>query len=107
MKAMSVRRFRTAAAVVWVAGIAGMIVNSIRGNNNGWVVTSGMATAIASIVVLAVTNATQHARVDVFEEADAERLEGQVSGLVDAGADETAVRTLVRDAMRAGGRRRS
>jgi Na+/melibiose symporter-like transporter len=76
MKAMSVRRFRTAAAVVWVAGIAGMIVNSIRGNNNGWVVTSGMATAIASIVVLAVTNATQHARVDVFEEADAERLDG-------------------------------
>jgi hypothetical protein len=38
----------------------------------------------------------------VFEEADAERLEDDVLALVDAGADEQAVRSLVRDAVRLG-----
>jgi hypothetical protein len=104
MESMSLHRFRQAAAVVWVAGIAGMIINSVRGNNNGWVITCGMATAVASLVVLAVSSATQQDRIDVFEEADAERLEGQVTALVDSGADEVAVRSLVRDAMRAGRR---
>jgi hypothetical protein len=102
---MSLHRFRQAAAVVWVAGIAGMIINSVRGNNNGWVITCGMATAVASLVVLAVSSATSRDRIDVFEEADAERLEDQVTALVGAGADETGVRSLVRDAMRAGRRR--
>ena len=46
MEAMSLHRFRQAAAVIWVAGIAGMIINSVRGNNNGWVITCGMATAV-------------------------------------------------------------
>ncbi len=104
---MPVRRFRQAAAVVWVAGIAGMIVNSVRGNNNGWVVTCGMVTAVASLIVLAVTATAHDVPIDVFEEAEAERLEGRVAELVNTGADETAVRTLVRDAMRVARRGRA
>ena len=104
MESMSLHRFRQAAAIIWVAGIAGMIINSVRGNNNGWVITCGMATAVASLVVLAVSSASFREPIDVFEEADAERLEGRVTTLVESGADETAVRSLVRDAMRAGRR---
>ncbi len=105
MRSVSVRRFRLAAAVIWVGGVAGMIVSSVRGNNNGWVLTCGAATAMASLIVLAVSSAARHDPIDVFEEADAERLEDQVRALVGGGADETAVRALVRDAMRAGRRR--
>jgi hypothetical protein len=100
-----VRRVRVMAAVVWVAGIAGMIVSSIRGNNNGWVVTCGMATALASIVLLSVSAATRRDPIDVFDEALAEQLDDEVNALVDAGADEAAVRTLVRNAIRLGRRR--
>ena len=92
--------FRGGAAVVWVAGIAGMIVSSVNGNNNGWVVTCGCITAVASICLFSATAATRRDRIDVFEDADAERLEDRVQALVDAGADETAVRDLVRDALR-------
>jgi hypothetical protein len=98
--------FRLGAAICWVAGIAGMIVSSIRGNNMGWVVSSGMLTAAASIILISVTAATDRNRLEVFEEADAERLETQVTALVGNGADETAVRTLVRDAIRLGRGRR-
>jgi len=92
--------FRGGAAVVWVAGIAGMIISSVNGNNNGWVVTCGCITAVASICLFSATAATRRDRIDVFEDADAERLEDSVQTLVDAGADETAVRDLIRDAMR-------
>ena len=102
---MSVQRFRLVAAVVWVAGIAGMIVSSVNGNNNGWVVSCGLATALASIVLLAVTAATRRDVIDVFDEALAERLDGEVTRLVGAGADESEVRALVRDAIRLGRQR--
>jgi hypothetical protein len=92
------------AAVVWMAGTAGMVVSSIRGNNNGWVVTCGMATALASVVLLSVSAAIRHEPIDVFDEALAEQLDGDVNTLVEAGADEDAVRSLVRDAMRLGRR---
>ena len=101
MAAMSLQRFRAACAVVFVAGIVGMIVSSVNGNNNGWVVSFGLATAFASVVLLAVSAATRRDRVDVFEEAAAEQLEGRIGALVEGGADELAVRELVRDAMRA------
>ena len=83
-----------------------MVISSVNGNNNGWVITCGMLTAAASLVVLTATMATNRMRTDVFEEADAERLEGRVGALISAGADETEVRTLVRDAMRAGRRQK-
>ncbi len=92
--------FRGGAAVVWVAGIAGMIVSSVNGNNNGWVVTCGCITAVAAICLFSATAATRRDRIDVFEDADAERLEDRVQALINDGADETAVRDLVRDALR-------
>ncbi len=102
---MSASTFRLLAAVVWVAGIAGMIVSSVNGNNNGWVITFGLSTAVASIVLLSVSAATNRERLDVFEEADAERLEDRIALVVQSGADEEAVRSLVRDSMRLGRRR--
>ena len=102
---MRVRTFRVVAAVIWVAGIVGMIVSSVNGNNNGWVLTCGLATAAASVVLLSVTAATNVERLDVFEEADAERLETRIEQVVATGADELAVRSLVRDSMRLGRRR--
>ena len=108
MDVMTVGTYRVIAAVVWVAGIAGMIVASANGNNNGWVITCGLLTALASIVLLSVSS-TQANTIDVFEEADVERtasqVEGQIDGLVAGGADEQAVRSLVRDASRLGRRR--
>jgi len=102
---MRVRTFRVLAAVIWVAGIVGMIVSSVNGNNNGWVLTCGLLTAAASVVLLSVTAATNVERLDVFEDADAERLETRIEQVVATGADELVVRSLVRDSMRLGRRR--
>lgn len=86
--------------VVFVLGIAGLIISSIAGNNNGVVLTIGGCIAMAALVLLTIGAVTQHDRIDAFVEADAERLEGRIATLVAGGADETEVRTLVRDAMR-------
>lgn len=91
--------------MLWVAGIAGMIATSVNGNNNGWVVTFGCITAIAALCLFSATAAVRREPIDVFEEADAERLEDRVQSLVAAGADEAVVRELIRDAMRLGRRR--
>jgi hypothetical protein len=82
-----------------------MIVSSVNGNNNGWVASCGIVTAFASVCLLSATAAVRRDRIDVFEDADAERLEDRVQALVEAGADETEVRSLVRDAIRLGRRR--
>ena len=102
---MPISWFRGGAALVWVAGIAGMIVSSVNGNNNGWVATCGVTTALATICLLSATAATRRDRIEVFDDADAERLEDRVQALVDTGTDEAAVRDLVRDALRLARRR--
>lgn len=99
---MPISWFRGGAAVLWVAGIVGMIVSSVNGNNNGWVVTFGCITGVASLCLFTATAALRREPIDVFEEALAERLEEQVQGIVAQGADEAAVRSLVRDALRLG-----
>ena len=91
-------------AVVFVAGIAGIIIASVNGNNAGVVLSIGLAIAMAAVALLTIGAVGGRDRIDVFDEADAERLEGQVSALVEAGADEGAVRALVRDAMKLGRR---
>jgi len=80
-------------AGVFVCGIAGLIISSVAGNNEGVVLTIGGATVVASIVLLAVSSVTASRRIEVFDEAKAERLEHDVQTLVAAGADEQAVRT--------------
>jgi hypothetical protein len=87
-------------AAVFVCGIAGIIVSSIAGNNNGIVITIGGCVTLAAVVLIAVSAVTTRGRIDVFEDADAEQLESQIGSLVTAGADETKIRALVRDAMR-------
>ncbi|MDQ6909997.1 MAG: hypothetical protein M3Z84_04310 [Actinomycetota bacterium] len=96
-----VRRFVLA---VCAAGIAGMIVGSARGDN-GLALTFGLVTA-AAIACLMVATAVggAPARADSDAAARVEELSRQ---LVDAGAPESTVGELVREAGKLGRERRS
>jgi hypothetical protein len=83
-------------------GIIGMIVASAAGNNNGWVVTFGLLAAVSIVVLMAFSAASRNSGPAPVDESIAERVERQVRGLVETGADEAAVRDLVRDAVRLG-----
>lgn len=96
---LAARFLRPVCAVIFVAGIAGIIVSSVNGNNAGWVLTIGTFTAVAALVLIAVTATSQRPRIDVFEEAIAERIEQRVQLLVSQGASEDEARALVRDAV--------
>ena len=101
---MSLRSLRILCAAVFVCGIAGLIISSVAGNNNGVVLTIGVLTAIAAIALLAASSVVRREPIDAFDEADAERLESQVQALIERGAAEGEVRDLVRAAMRLGRR---
>lgn len=96
---MFLRILRPACGIVFVSGIAGIIVTSINGNNAGWVLTIGMVTAVAALILIAVTAASPRPRIDVFDDVVAERVEQRIAALVAAGADEAEARALVRDAL--------
>lgn len=93
---------------VFVCGIAGLIIASVAGNNNGVVLSIGAVIVVAAIVLMTVNTVTVTERIDAFDraadEAAAERLEEQIGRLVAQGAAEDDVRTLVRDARRGRGR---
>ncbi len=91
-------------ALVFVGGIAGIIIASVNGNNAGVILTIGFVIVLAAIALLTMGAVSAKERIDAFDEADAEKLEQQVMALVVAGAAEDQVRALVRDAMRAGRR---
>ncbi|MEY4366406.1 MAG: hypothetical protein RLZZ305_1750 [Actinomycetota bacterium] len=93
------RVLRPVTAAVFVAGIAGIIASSINGNNAGWVLTIGLVTSGFAVVLIAVTAASDRPRIDVFDEAIAERIEQRVQTLVAQGASEVEARALVRDAL--------
>ena len=78
------------------------IASSAAGNNEGFVLTFGIITAIAAVILIVVSAVTNRERIDVFEDAIAEKLEAQIDDLVAGGADETKLRALIRDALRAG-----
>lgn len=99
MTPVFVRVLRPVCGVIFVSGIAGIIVTSINGNNAGWVLTIGMVTAVAAVVLIAVTAALPRPRIDVFDDVVAERIEQRIAVLVAAGADEAEARALVRDAL--------
>jgi hypothetical protein len=94
---------------VFVCGVAGLIVASVAGNNNGVVLSIGAAIVVAAIVLMTVNTVTVTERIDAFDhaadEVAAERLEAQIGKLVQQGAAEDDVRALVRDARRDRGRR--
>ena len=102
MTSPAVRIIRISCAVVFVLGVAGMIISSIAGNNVGVVTTIGIMTAIAALVLLIASVSSSPSRLDVFDEADAQILERQIVELVKSGTNETALRSIVRDATKLG-----
>ena len=102
MTSPAVRVIRISCAVIFVLGIAGMIISSIAGNNVGLVTTIGVTTAIAALVLLIASVSSNTSRLDVFDEANAQILERQITELVKNGTDETALRSIVRDATKLG-----
>lgn len=102
MTSPAVRIIRISCAVVFVLGVAGMIISSIAGNNVGVVTTIGVTTAIAALVLLIASVSSSPSRIDVFDEADAQILERQIVELVKSGTNETALRSIVRDATKLG-----
>jgi hypothetical protein len=103
---ISLRAVRVATITVCVTGIAGMIVSSAL-NHNGAAITFGILTAIAIICSMVATSAVAAATrspddVDAPTDALATIVEQQVNQLVEAGADEEAVRQLVGEAVRLG-----
>ena len=91
-------------AGIFVAGIAGLIISSVAGNNAGYVLSIGLVMVFAAVALLTYGAVTAKDRIEPFDEARAEQLEAQVATLVAAGAAEDQVRALVRDAMRIGRR---
>jgi multisubunit Na+/H+ antiporter MnhB subunit len=97
---MSAKAVRRAVVAVFVLGVAGIIAFSISDDPDA-ALASGLLTAAAAVVLIAVTAVITPRRA-ADPEALAERLEDRVSALVAAGADEAEVRRLVRDAVALG-----
>ena len=100
----ALRVIRSICIVIFVAGIAGMIVTSINGNNVGLVTTIGMTTAVAALVLLTASTVAARRRLDVFDDALAERIEARIGEMTQSGADEASLRRLVADAIDLGRR---
>ncbi|MBI2709005.1 MAG: hypothetical protein HYX34_04845 [Actinobacteria bacterium] len=107
---MSVRGFRLLTGVVFLASVPGLIVSSVA-DRTGAAVTFGLIAVAAALVLLAVTEVAVgrispwSVSVDAggdSSEREAAALEHDVRALVAAGADEAAVRGLVRRAVRLG-----
>jgi dipeptide/tripeptide permease len=103
---MPLRVLRIVVIVLCAGGITGMIVASVAGNNNGWVVTFGLLTAVSVLVLMAFSAAANRTpSATTVDEELAAQVEVRIRGLVETGADESAVRDLVRDAVLLGRRR--
>ena len=100
---MSPRAVRLAVVAVCAGGIAGMIVSSIAENTDA-ALTFGLITAAAATSLILVTAVA--ARPPGGEEQIAAELEDRIIDLVEAGADERAVRSLVSQAIDLGRARR-
>ena len=102
MSSPAVRTIRISCVVIFVFGIAGMIISSIAGSNGGVVTTIGVTTAVAALVLLIASVSSNTSRLEVFDEANAQILERQIVELVKSGTDEIALRSIVRDATKFG-----
>jgi hypothetical protein len=98
---MTPRWIRRIVLAVFATGIAGMIVGSIQAND-GVAITCGLSTAAAAVGLILVTSVADPVALGASEvdEAAAEDVERRVAELVDSGADEAEVRSLVRAALR-------
>ncbi len=95
----ALKRIRVLCAVIFVAGIAGIIVTSIVSNNNGGIISIGLITSLAALVLITASTIATNKRIDAFDDVAAEQLEQQVVALVASGANEDAVRAVVRSAI--------
>jgi hypothetical protein len=92
---------RRGVLAVCVGGIAGMIIGSLRDNNMGIVMTSGIIAAIAMVVQIAVTATVRRMAPSAApDELHAAEVEARIGELVKSGADERAIRSLVKAARR-------
>ncbi len=98
----AIRAIRIACAVIFVMCIAGLIISSIAGNNEGWVLSIGMCGAIAAIILIVVSLVTTTKRVPEFSDVRAETIEHRIAQLVAAGVDESELRELVRSSIQLG-----
>ncbi len=112
---MRTAAIRVVVIAVCVGGIAGMIVTSAT-NHNGAAITFGLITAVAILCQMVATTVSNEAgggprarvggpRPDGDArpgEVEAAEVEDRITGLVTAGAEEAAVRDLVRHAIRLG-----
>lgn len=99
---MPIRTVRRLLVAVCVLGIPGMIVTSIA-DSTGGALTFGLMTAAAVCALILITSVTAPpADGDLLADAAAERVEAEVAELVTKGADEDAVRRVVRAAVRLG-----
>jgi hypothetical protein len=108
---MSPRWIRRIVIVMFLAGIAGMIVGSVA-DNNGMAITFGLLTATAAVGLILVSSVAPPeafrkgglAVVDArgFDEATAVDVEARIRILVEAGADEDSIRQLVQRAVQLG-----
>lgn len=94
---MATKIIRVLCFAIFLSGVPGLIISSIAGNNNGVVTTIGMCMAGAAIVLITMSATANNNRLDVFNDVAAERVEARVRSLVEAGANETEVRMLVRE----------
>jgi hypothetical protein len=102
--AVPISVLRLLVAAICVVGVAGMIVSSIVDNNNGAVVSFGLMTAVAVLVLMAATMAGRgdHDGGAGDSEVLGAEIEARISAMVAAGFDEADVRALVGDAVRLG-----
>ena len=100
---MTLKAFRIVCALIFVGGIVTMIVTSVASNNMGVMITTGLVTAVAAIVLLAVSSAVQGKPLGgIADDMASERVEQRIDQLVAGGADEATIRSLVRDSVRLG-----
>jgi len=97
---MSPRVVRWAVVVVCAAGIAGMVSGSIA-DDNTVTLTFGLVTAAAVACLIVATAVAGGGSGDAAEAAGL-RVEELVQAMVARGADETALRDLVREAVALG-----
>ena len=100
---MTPRSVRRLVLAVCVGGIAGMIVSSIA-DNTGAAMTFGLITAVAVLCLMVATSVTGAARVGAESHLAllGDQVEQRAAELIERGADEQAVRDLIRAAVRLG-----
>ena len=73
---VTLKAFRIVCALIFVGGIVTMIVTSVASNNMGVMITTGLVTAVAAIVLLAVSSAVQGKPLGgIADDIAAERVE--------------------------------